>query len=201
MRLAEPRSKYPSSAPARLRIGPDWLAYAGNWMTEWERTRDQKYLNKIVTGMKSIASLPNGLFTGNKALGFYPDTGVITYEGDPTLKNTNHLMTIMGGFEVMNEMQSQAWLEHARDFKQYNHFRISRLLAYAAWHLYDPKRASEAWTDLWGRLEHTPASPMKIEKLLPPEVPAPLDECTPISTNDAALWSLDAIYMQEVIPQ
>ena len=42
---------------------------------------------------------------------------------------------------------------------------------------------------------------MKIEKLLPPEVPAPLDECTPISTNDAALWSLDAIYMQEVIPQ
>jgi len=27
-----------------------------------------------------------------------------------------------------------------------------------------------------------------------------LDECTSISTNDAALWSLDAIYMQEVIP-
>lgn len=78
--------------------------------------------------MNSIASLPNGLFTGNKALEFYPDTGVITYEGDPTLKNTNHLMTIMGGFELMNEMQgmidvpafNQAWLEHARDFKLYN---------------------------------------------------------------------------------
>ena len=26
------------------------------------------------------------------------------------------------------------------------------------------------------------------------------DECVSISTNDAALWSLDAIYMQEVIP-
>ena len=209
MRLAEPRSKFPSSAPARLRIGPDWLAYAGNWMTEWERTRDRKYLDKIVTGMNSIASLPNGLFTGNKALGFYPDTGVITYEGDPTLKNTNHLMTIMGGFELMNEMQgmidvpafNQAWLEHARDFKLYNHFRVSRLQAYAAWHLYDPKRAAEAWTDLWGRLEHTPAPPMTVRKIFPPEVPAPLDECMPISTNDAALWSLDAIYMQEVIPQ
>lgn len=209
MRLAEPRSKFPSSAPARLRIGPDWLAYAGNWMTEWERTRDRKYLDKIVTGMNSIASLPNGLFTGNKALGFYPDTGVITYEGDPTLKNTNHLMTIMGGFELMNEMQdmidvpafNQAWLEHARDFKLYNHFRVSRLQAYTAWHLYDPKRAAEAWKDLWGRLEHTPAPPMTVRKIFPPEVPAPLDECMPISTNDAALWSLDAIYMQEVIPQ
>ena len=34
MRLAQPRSEYPCTAPARLRIGPDWLAYAGNWMTE-----------------------------------------------------------------------------------------------------------------------------------------------------------------------
>ncbi|WP_368045037.1 hypothetical protein [uncultured Muribaculum sp.] len=38
-------------------------------------------------------------------------------------------------------------------------------------------------------------------KLLPPEVPAPMDEARPISTNDAAMWSLDAIYMQETIPQ
>ena len=209
MRLAEPRSKFPCSAPARLRIGPDWLAYAGNWMTEWERTRNDKYRDKIVTGMKSIASLPHGLFTGNKALGFDPATGVISYEGDPSLKNTNHLMTIMGGFEIMNEMQemvsvpefNEAWLEHARDFKKRNKFRVCRLAAYAAWKLYDPKLAAETWNDLWTKLEHTPAPPMTIKKILPPEVPAPLDECTPISTNDAALWSLDAIYMQEVIPQ
>ena len=209
MRLAEPRSQYPCSAPARLRIGPDWLAYAGNWMTEWERTRNVKYRDKIITGMKSIASFPNGLFTGNKALGFYPDTGVITYEGDPKLKNTNHLMTIMGGFEIMNEMQTmvdvpefeKAWLEHARDFKQYNHFRISRLVAYAAWHLYDPKLAAEAWKDLWSVRRKKLAPALEVEKVMPPEAPVPLDECVSISTNDAALWSLDAIYMQEVIPQ
>ena len=53
---------------------------------------------------------------------------------------------------------------------------------------------------MFTRLEHTPAPPFRITTLLPPEVPAPLDECTSISTNDAALWSLDAIYMQEVIP-
>ena len=67
-------------------------------------------------------------------------------------------------------------------------------------HTRNAKMAEEAWTDLFSRLEHTPAPPFRIETVLPPEVPAPLDECTSISTNDAALWSLDAIYMQEVIP-
>ncbi|MDE6653757.1 MAG: hypothetical protein K2K37_05150, partial [Muribaculaceae bacterium] len=81
MRLAQPRELYPCTAPARLRIGPDWLAYAGNWLTEWERTGDTTYRDKILAGMRSIAALPNGIFTGPKALGFDPATGVISYEG------------------------------------------------------------------------------------------------------------------------
>lgn len=214
MRLAQPRSQYPCTAPARLRIGPDWLAYAGNWMTEWERTRNTVYRDKIVAGMKSIAALPNRIFTGPLALGYDPATGIITTECDPKLQSTNHLMTIMGGFEVMNEMMrmidlpewNDAWLDLATRYKQKawelkkSRFRISRLLGYAAYHTRTPQLAAEAWTDLFTRLEHTPAPPFRIETVLPPEVPAPLDECTSISTNDAALWSLDAIYMQEVIP-
>ena len=78
MRLAQPRSEYPCTAPARLRIGPDWLAYAGNWMTEWERTGNTVYRDKIVAGMKSIAALPNRIFTGPKALGFDPATGILS---------------------------------------------------------------------------------------------------------------------------
>ena len=92
MRLAQPRSEYPCTAPARLRIGPDWLAYAGNWMTEWERTGNTAYRDKIVTGMKSIATLPNRIFTGPKALGFDPSTGIITTECDSKLESSNHLM-------------------------------------------------------------------------------------------------------------
>ena len=214
MRLAQPRSEYPCTAPARLRIGPDWLAYAGNWMTEWERTGNTTYRDKIIAGMKSIATLPNRLFTGPKALGFDPSTGIITTECDPKLETTNHLMTIMGGFEITNEMMrmidipewKDAWLDHAARYKKkawelsHSRFRISRLMAYAAYHLRDRQMAEEAWTDLFTRLEHTPAPSFRITTILPPEVPAPLDECTSISTNDAALWSLDAIYMQEVIP-
>lgn len=215
MRLAQPRSEYPCTAPARLRIGPDWLAYAGNWMTEWERTGNTAYRDKIIAGMKSISALPNRLFTGPKALGFDPETGIITTECDPKLESTNHLMTIMGGFEIANEMMrmidipewKDAWLDHAARYKKkawelsHSRFRISRLMAYAAYHLRDRQMAEEAWMDLFTRLEHTPAPSFRITTILPPEVPAPLDECTSISTNDAALWSLDAIYMQEVIPR
>ena len=214
MRLAQPRSEYPCTAPARLRIGPDWLAYAGNWMTEWERTGNTAYRDKIIAGMKSIAVLPNRLFTGPKALGFDPSTGIITTECDPKLETTNHLMTIMGGFEIANEMMrmidipewKDAWLDHAARYKKkawelsHSRFRVSRLMAYAAYHLRNTQMAEEAWKDLFTRLEHTPAPPFRITTILPPEVPSPLDECTSISTNDAALWSLDAIYMQEVIP-
>lgn len=215
MRLAQPRELYPCTAPARLRIGPDWLAYAGNWMTEWERTRNTAYRDKILAGMKSIVALPNRIFTGPLALGYDPATGIITSECDPKLESTNHLMTIMGGFEVMNEMMpmmnypawNDAWLDLATRYKQKawelrkNRFRISRLLAYAAWHLRNPQMAAEAWEDLFGRLEHTPAPPFRMYNVLPPEVPAPLLECPSISTNDAAIWSLDAIFMQEVVPQ
>ena len=142
MRLAQPRGQYPCTAPARLRIGPDWLAYAGNWMTEWERTKNTKYRDKIIAGMKSIARLPSKLFTGPLALGYDPATGIITTECDSTLQTTNHLMTIMGGFEIMNEMMrmiqlpewEEAWLDHAAHDKQKaleiknSRFRISRLL-------------------------------------------------------------------------
>lgn len=214
MRLAQPRSKFPCKAPARLRIGPDWLAYAGNWMTEWERTRNTAYRDKITAGMRSIAALPNRIFTGPLALGFDPQTGIITSECDPKLESSNHLMTIMGGFEVMNEMTrmidlpewNAAWLDLATRYKEKawelnrSRFRISRLMAYAAYQSRNPKMAKEAWADLFTRLEHTPAPPFTVTKIVPPEVPAPLDECISISTNDAALWSLDAIYMQEVIP-
>ncbi len=214
MRLAEPRSEFPCKAPARLRIGPDWLAYAGNWMTEWERTGNKQYRDKIVTGMKSIAALPHGLFTGNKALGFDPATGIISYDGDTARLNTNHLMTIMGGFELMNELLmmvdvpafEQAWLSHARAYQDMarkvskNKFPVRRLTAYAAWKLSDGDLAAKAWQQLWGRIEHNKVPRYKLSTVMPPLVPSAVDEFEGMTTNDAALWSLDAIYMQEVIP-
>lgn len=190
MRLAQPRSdRFPCTAPARLRIGPDWMAYAANWFTEWERTGNTAYRDKILAGMRSIAALPHGLFSGPKALGYDPATGVITWEGDTAVQNTNHLMTIMGGFEMMNEMMlslstpewNKAWLSHAAEYKEKafnisnNHFRIPRLKAYAYWLTGNKSYWQSAVNDL--RIND------KIR-----------------FTNDAATFSLDAIFMQEVMP-
>jgi hypothetical protein len=195
MRLAEPRSLYPCTAPARLRIGPDWLAYVSNWFTEWERkTEADHYRQKILAGMNSIANFPNGFFQGPKALGYYPDTGVITSEVGNKLLSTNHLMAIMGGFELLNELQQSidhpafyaTWLDHCRLYKQRalevskNKFLIPRLSAYAAWRLGDEKLRTQAWDDL---LRHRPQ---------PGRQPT-------FWTNDAATWTLDAIFLKEVL--
>jgi len=211
MRLALPREKYPCSAPARLRIGPDWIAYAGNWMTEYERTRDTKYLKKIQAGMKSIAALPNGMFTGPGVLGFDPATGILSYEGDRDLTSTGHLMFIMGGFELMHEMLemvpdkkfASCYLDHNARYHKVtsNSFRISRLKGYAAYHLKDKALADETWSDMWkyGRpQQHYRFDPHPV---LPPEAPQPVTESAETTTNDCALWSLEVIYLQEVIPQ
>ena len=211
MRLALPREKFPCTAPARLRIGPDWVAYAGNCMTEYERTRDTKYLKKIQAGMKSIAALPHGMFTGPGVLGYDPATGIISYEGDTAITSTNHLKLIMGGFELMHEMLEMVpdkqfaavYLDHnARYHKMSrNRFRISRLKGYAAALNHDKALADETWADMWrysGPEQHYRFNP---HELLPPEVPQPLTESIETTTNDCALWSLDAIYLQEVIPQ
>ena len=213
MRLAEPREQYPCSAPARLRVGPDWLAYAGNWMTEWERTGNLRYRDKILAGMSSIAALSDGVFTGNLAKGYDPATGRLSYDGDPTLRSTNHLLSIMGGFEVMNELLplteptpfADTWLDLARRYKQmaleirHNTFPVRRLEAYAAWHDRDAARMASTWQALWRQADHGLRLPDAPTRLLPPDVPMPLDELPGLSTNNAALWSLDAIYMLEVI--
>lgn len=213
MRLALPRSQYPCTAPARLRVGPDWLAYAGNWMTEWERTGNKAYRDKIIVGMKSIAALPNGIFTGPGVLGFDPATGILSYEGDKNLQHTNHLLAIMGGFQVMNEMMqmvdvpqwNRVWLQHAIDYKEKaatitrNRFPVTRLKAYAAAMTGRKEWAREAWDELWSICHNN--HPFEVKNLSVPEVPAPMIENPVVCTNDAATWSLAAIYMQEVIPE
>ena len=214
MRLAQPRDLYPCTAPARLRIGPDWLAYASNWLTEWERhpqaqvccdsvaaktnegtTEGNPYLQKLKAGMSSIAAFPLGFYQGPLALGYDPATGIITSEADPPFASSNHLMAIMGGFELLNEMEPmidhptfyQKWLEHNRLYKENawnlkkNKFLIPRLSAYAGWRLGDERLKKQAWDDL---LNHQP-----------------LKNKTTVWTNDCATWTLDAIFLKETINQ
>ena len=46
LRLILKKSKYPT----HIRVGPDWFALVGDWMTEWERTGDTSYRDRIMVG-------------------------------------------------------------------------------------------------------------------------------------------------------
>ena len=138
---------------------------------------------------------------------------MLSYEGDPELQHTEHLTTIMGGFQVMNELMgmidlpewNRTWLEFARDYKEkalsitHNPFPVTRLKAYAAYKAGRADWAAEAWDELW-HVWHND-KPFALRRVEAPEAPAPLDENPVVCTNDAATWSLAAIYMQEVIPE
>ena len=121
MRLASPRAGQ-IPYPARVRGGPDWLAFVANWMTEWERTNQPKYRNKILAGMDSIAQMPYGFLTGpNQLYGYDPATGKL-YPLQPDGLGTYNLATIMGGAEVVFELNDlidhpgwkKAWLQYCR---------------------------------------------------------------------------------------
>jgi len=133
MREAEP--PLPGEPHARIRIGPDWFALAGNWMTEWERTGDTRWRDRILAGVDSILAMPYWLETGKlggqqaagaQVVGYDLATGKLTVIPDPVTKGSmpvsNHLSTIQGGAEVMFELVpllgrqdfATAWLQFCR---------------------------------------------------------------------------------------
>ena len=153
MRLADPPRAGDEKYAARIRSGPDWLAIAGNWFTEWERTGDTKWRDKIVAGMKSMEAMPNGFRTGkNMLMGFDPTTGVLTAR-DSTV-GTYNLATIMGGAELMFELnlsiEDPAWKKVWADFCANSGAVISagKLQAYAYSVTKDPALAKSAIASL-----------------------------------------------------
>ena len=122
MRLAQPITEAEKKiAPTRVRFGPDWLAFAGNWLTEWERTGDPKWRDKILAGVRSAAAMPWGFRTGkNLVMGYDPATGKLAALNEDA--GVYNLATIMGGAEVAFELGQmledpdwqRLWLQYCR---------------------------------------------------------------------------------------
>ena len=215
MRLAAP-IKTPLPYPARVRGGPDWLAYVGNWMTDWERTNEPKYRDKIIAGMDSIAAMPYGFLTGPEQLyGYDPKTGKM-YALSPDGMGTYNLATIMGGGEVVFELNElidhpgwkMAWQQYCRLHtapKQVvqrddgtagadaRYARPGRLSAYLYRDTKNPAFARKAWSGV--RLPTYDTTHVDT-----PEVVNPLDEISGLSTNSTAQGCLEAIEVLEMCP-
>ncbi|HWA09811.1 MAG TPA: Tat pathway signal sequence domain protein [Opitutaceae bacterium] len=121
MRKAQPISAEEKKYPGRVRVGPDWLVFIGNWMVEWERTGDTKWRDKILAGVNSMAQMPYWMRSGrNLVMGYDPATGKL-YQTNPELGSYN-LPTIQGGAEVAFELTdllnnptwTKMWLQYCR---------------------------------------------------------------------------------------
>ncbi|HKQ76517.1 MAG TPA: hypothetical protein VJ810_22675 [Blastocatellia bacterium] len=121
MRIAQPITEAEKKYPTRVRFGPDWLAFVGNWMTEWERTGDTKWRDKILEGVGSLARMPFGVRSGKNLLyGYDPATGKLYQLSDEV--GQYNLVTNMGGAEVVFELDlmfdderwRKLWLQYCR---------------------------------------------------------------------------------------
>jgi hypothetical protein len=191
---ADPPQAGDAKFVARIRSGPDWLAIAGNWMTEWERTGNTRWRDKIFAGMQSMEAMPHGFRTGrNLLMGFDPATGVLTAR-DTTLGKYN-LSTIMGGAELMAELNlsiddakwKKVWTDFCADSGEV--ISLGKMQAYAYSVTKDAALAQSAVASLrrgrGARGGHVD----------PPNALAPMDDGT--DTNGSSQNSLNAIAVLE----
>jgi hypothetical protein len=213
LRKILPKTQYPTHA----RSGPDWFAFASNWLTEWERTGDTRWRDKIVVGMDCLAEMPLGMLSGPN-FAYDPETGRLFDIHD--IEKANYVMlAVFGGAEVAFELLQvidhpaweKAWLQCCELWNASEDERAqvtgrkyatgaypvwySRLTAYAAWRRGDERLARRAWDELLkgtsrvdvGRL---PIRPQRVEG---PAALNPVDELPWLETNHASQWSLNLI--------
>ncbi len=216
-----------TKAPTRIRIGPDWYALVGNWLTEWERTGNSKWLDRIVTGMTDIATFPAGLFTGEGggAVGFDPKTGhVINLDKGDFTGGYNLAMPFLGDqimFETIGLVDVPAFRQTLLDFARYVQapaaeqiarygrsfnpqvFGViySRVTAWAGEQLNDPTIRQRGWDKFTADPTSKPwAAPVPVNgtDVLSPVTEIPLGD---FATNDAAQRNLAIIELLAIAPQ
>jgi hypothetical protein len=221
LRKLLPKGKYPT----HVRFGPDWLGLVGNWMTEWERTGDVKWKNKILVGVKDFGAMPHGFYSGKSrdaGMGYDPVTNHV-YQLDPGDLASSHLATLMGGMEMLYELApllndptfNRLYLQYCtlygapleevqaafgKDVKTTlgdpaNDY--ARQPAYVYYITKDRKFADKAWKQFLPTANRLGAR-FDSHLLNGPMVFKPLYEIRNISTNSTAQWCLNAIELLQL---
>jgi YetA-like protein len=225
LRTIEPNRKVPGR-PAReapdpngdfayIGFGTDWGSLAGAWLTEWERTRNKKVHDKLVTSMRTIAAQPKGFFTGSGRMNL--TTGAFDISKDAKV-SVSHLSAAFGLPEVCSELVElvampefeRAWLQYCELYNatpeaqkqalgepleslnlQQGH---ARLTAFAAHRKKDAGLGRRAWQEFHaGRAGYSPRITFQSQRVTGPAVLNPVDEAVWLSTNSTAQWGLAAI--------
>lgn len=88
--------------PSHARSGPDWSSLCSNWMTQWERTQDRNYRDKIIIGLNDIKNAPLQLSSGPD-FEFDPHSLHLRYIGECTTGGC-HLQICMGAPQIWLEL-------------------------------------------------------------------------------------------------
>ena len=200
-----------------MSFGTVWSTLAGAWLTEWERTGDRKWRDRIAAGMDSIGRLPRGWLTGSAP--YHLESGRFLDPG-PRI-SLSHLNAVFGAAEINSELLQlidvpryrAAWLEYCRWYNapreefvakfgepfgprnlQEGH---SRLTAFAADRENDPALARRAAEEFYtgiaglGMFDGDPRVTL----------PNGVVEWPGVSTNAASQWGLAAIQNLALIPE
>lgn len=219
----DPMREFYERTPERthIRIGPDWSALVSNWFSEWERTGDTQWKDRITKGISQLEAMPHGLLSGP------------TLEFDAASLDLHHMFTgTAGGFHMIIAFGApQVWMEVAEtldhdgfrrllaDFGKFyalpeaekqrrtggalndSHFSWPSMatgtMAYGAWYYRDEQLAAKAWEIL---LEDAGGLSIPFaESLQQAQTWRPVVEHPDISTNWASQWALNALLCLELI--
>jgi hypothetical protein len=222
MRLIYEKSAYPTHA----RVGPDWLALVGNWMTEWERTNDTRYRDRIMVGVKNLYDMPYGFYSGVRmTMGYDPESYTL-YQLDEKHIGYSIISILMGGSEVAFELtpllQDEKWnalwlqfcklhgapqsfteKEFGRDVKLgANSPLYARIPAYYAQAKGDTSYAARAWKEFFNASSSGSKTNFNLHKFSGIESLQDVYEIgDPImyTTNNSVQWCLNAIQLLEMI--
>ena len=212
----------PNQYPTHARVGPDWLALAGNWMTAWERTGDTQYRDRILAGVNSLYEMPYGFFSGNRAaLGYNPETCKL-YRLDENDIGFLHLSVLMGGPEVafelshllQNKKWDKLWMQFCRLYaapendieKEFGKAVklgdpgpwYARLPAYYAKITGDETYAGRAWDEFIHADAAGFLTDFDMQLFDGIQSLQPVYEIQGVSTNNTAQWCLNAIELLEL---
>jgi hypothetical protein len=105
-----------------IRSGPDWSSFVSNWMTEYERTLDEKYRKRIENGISDLKNTPLGLASGPAFEYDFSESHLI-YHGENDKAGNMHLAICMGGPEIWFETADMLEDEKFKDMLA-NHGRF-----------------------------------------------------------------------------
>lgn len=209
----------PSGRRYIVRIGPDWIGMAANWMTKWERTGDTAYLDRITTGLRDIAAMQMGMFTGQGgSVAFDPATARLEDVG--ISQSGSNISLLFGGDQVFYEILDLVDVpEFTEEFMNFcvartgtNAERIElygrnfnpggflndygRLMAFAGHRLGEDSYKQRAWATFNPNQNVFP----QVREIAPPAVLTPVEEAGNIYTNDSGQRMMNIIQLLELAP-